>query len=154
MMVASHSTVPSIERLLPKPAFVTSLSSSTLIAISTASTALAPLFKKVIADLAALDEYQRIVAHAADGRLVQWKLRREPFRFGARNLLFTCGQVDLFILKAVIACASVNEYSTNIPREAAALRHVRNCKVDRSVELSIGQTLQARRAFGARYTDW
>ena len=38
--------------------------------------------------------------------------------------LFTSGQVDLFVLKAVIACAGMNEYSTNIPRKAAALRHV------------------------------
>lgn len=51
--------------------------------------------------------------------------------------LFASSQVNLFVLEAMIAGASMDEYSTNIPGKAAALRHVRNCRVDRPVELSV-----------------
>ena len=54
MMEASHSTVPSSDRLLPNPEFVISLSSRLLRAISTPSTAEPPLRSNAIAALQAL----------------------------------------------------------------------------------------------------
>ncbi len=58
-MVASHSTVPVMVKLLPKPALVISRSSRDLMAASTASTAFPPAFRNFKARREALQEQVR-----------------------------------------------------------------------------------------------
>lgn len=94
-MVASHSTMPSMLRLLPNPALVISLSSRHFIAASTASGAVAPALRNLMPTRAAL--------------FGMW-LAADWFMPAAEGgLLAASFQMDLFVGCTVIAGASMDE---------------------------------------------
>lgn len=91
-MVASHSTVPSIERLEPYPALVISLSSRIRNEASIASVAVAPARRNFMPISAALT---CISLDSGDGH--------------AGNLRNACLQMNMFVLVAMEPCSGMNE---------------------------------------------
>lgn len=118
-------------------------------AISTASTAVPPLFRKVMADLAALVDGQQSSNYGArlNGNTKKpWiaVLSHEA------HLLLASTQVNFLILQTVIPCARVNKYRTYVSCKAASLGHIWRGEVNWAVNLSVHQAFRTLRALFCR----